>query len=86
MLSSGDVDIITEGVEDIILVPIEAVFVKNDKDHIFKIVDGKAVLTEILIGLENDEHIEVVSGLVEGDIVAVEKTDQIEEGTRISGY
>jgi macrolide-specific efflux system membrane fusion protein len=58
--------------KEVLLVPSKAVRKSRSKTIVFKVQpDGKTVRTEIGTGAEDDENIEVVSGLSLGDKVAI---------------
>ncbi len=45
--------------------------------------DDTAVEREVRIGLSNDELVEILEGIDDGDIVAVSNQDKIKAGTAI---
>lgn len=68
---------------DILQVPISALFRHEGMWSVYRIVDGKAVLTSIETGHMNDEVAEVTKGLTAGDVVIVHPSDQIEDGRSV---
>lgn len=56
--------------EDVLLIPIEAIFQEENK-HKVEILDanGEAQVVNVELGLMNDRHAEVISGLEEGALV-----------------
>lgn len=56
--------------EDVLLIPIEAIFQEENR-HKVEILDanGEAQVVNVELGLMNDRHAEVLSGLEEGDLV-----------------
>ncbi len=75
---SGQADIIVLEKNNVLTIPIEAVKEeKKDKDnknktikqYCFKFENNKAVKTYIKTGYSNDTHLEVISGVKEGDLV-----------------
>jgi len=76
--------IITGGLKHIVLLPTEAIIPKEgnngwafvyNKDRIYKI--------EIKTGNEFENKTEILSGIKDGDLVAIEKLSQLREGVRI---
>jgi len=66
--SSAQVEIIVGEQKDTLFIPITAVFNKNNKEVVFKVVDeNKTEAVEIKTGLSNGLRIAVESGLNEGD-------------------
>lgn len=78
-----DLKVVTESKSDVLLVPLSAVFDYKDKDCIFVIVGGKAVLRAIHTGIQDESYIEIVGGLKEGELVLSEPDISIKEGMRI---
>jgi HlyD family secretion protein len=75
---SADVDIVTAKVENVLYVPIRAVYVENGKKYVDVMVSGQVnpdsiensiKKTEITTGINDYQYIEVVSGLKEGDVI-----------------
>jgi HlyD family secretion protein len=64
-------------------VPKEAVFQLQGKDHVFKILNGKAALAPVETGLEGEDLVEIRSGLAAGDLVINNPPKELAEGTRI---
>lgn len=70
-------EIYTQHKEGVVAVPSEAVvFAEKEKDaaeeakdHVFVLVDGKAIKKEITLGISNDRLQEITSGIKEGDRV-----------------
>lgn len=55
--------------KDALIVPEEAIVPQGDKSSVWKIVDGKAVRTEVKTGMRRDAKVEIVEGLKLGDLV-----------------
>ncbi|HEX9728005.1 MAG TPA: efflux RND transporter periplasmic adaptor subunit [Gemmatimonadales bacterium] len=66
--------------EDVVRVPVEAVFFSEGLPTVFKIVDGRATRTGVTLGLSDLSFVEVTEGLVAGDSVALE--DPVEAARR----
>lgn len=63
--------IITGEKDNALLIPNEALRYERGKEYVYKVVNGKPVKTFIKTGWMDEKYTEVVSGLKEGDIVAV---------------
>lgn len=50
----------------------------------YQVVDGKASLTELTLGLRNDFEVEVVEGVAEGDQVIIAPDSTILDGVRVA--
>ncbi|NQY43235.1 MAG: efflux RND transporter periplasmic adaptor subunit [Legionellales bacterium] len=64
-----DVSIILQEKTSVIIIPFEAIFIKDGKTYVYIAKENKAVLALIVLGIRNKELIEVKSGLIEGDKV-----------------
>lgn len=79
-----DVLIHTSRSEDVIVIPSDAIFLKNAKSCVYKIEDNKAVLTFIETGIQNKDYIEVKSGLNVGDKVVIKSPTRLFEGEEVT--
>ena len=71
--------------EERILVPADALIPRSDnKAWAFVIRDDKAYRVEVVTGRQFDEDIEVVSGLEEDQVIAVEKLSQLWQGVQVT--
>ncbi len=65
-------------------VPDTSVMIEGDKSYVYKINnDNKAIKTEINIGIRNNKHVEIISGLDEGDTVVAEGLKKVRSGGKI---
>ena len=82
--SSVKLEFITEKAEDSIYVPKTAIFKANDKDAVWMVVDGKAKLQYVKLGLKTSTDAVIIEGLNEGDKV-IKNPDIVElsEGKRV---
>ncbi|MFZ2414174.1 MAG: efflux RND transporter periplasmic adaptor subunit [Candidatus Cryosericum sp.] len=71
---SGDATVILSTVRNVLAVPVESLLSEGGKEYVMlvtKDAGGKAVTTktEVSLGLEGDEYVQVVSGLKAGDTI-----------------
>ena len=52
-------------------VPVQAILQYKGKDHVTKKVDDRFVQTEVELGVSNEKFVEVIKGLNDGDVVAL---------------
>lgn len=78
-----DVRIITAEREQVLLVPDTAIFEYEGKEQVFVVEKGKAVLREVVKGLEGDSFVEIKDGLQEGEIILAKPDNNIREGLKI---
>lgn len=63
--------------------PEQALVPENDRQYVFVVRDDQAHKTEITTGRRRPGEVEVLKGLANGDIVVVEGTQKIADGTRV---
>ncbi len=79
---SVKVEIETDRVDDVTLIPIDSVFYENEEAYVFCSKDGKAVKTTVTTGKSDDENI-AVSGLTSSDTVITSWSSQLKDGVSI---
>lgn len=77
------VQIVVERRNDSVLVPESAVFAEGQKRLVYRVVEGRAVLTEIELGQRRPGQVEVRSGLGPDETVVTAGHQQIRDGTRV---
>jgi len=77
------VRIVVDRRENAVLVPESAVFAEGGRRLVFRVVDGRAALTDIELGHRRPGQVEVVSGLAPGDVVVTAGHQQLRDGTRV---
>lgn len=75
--------IITAHEDDILKVDASAVFWRDDGWVLFRLVEGRAELTPVIIGARTDREVQVLEGIEEGDEVVLYPGDAIEDGVRV---
>lgn len=78
-----DVEITTDLRENVLAIPSKAVFEKEEKKYVYTVINGKAVATEVEIGLEGEDLTQVIKGLAEGDTVIVSPSNSISDGSKL---
>jgi HlyD family secretion protein len=76
--------IVIADLEDVVRVPISALFRDAGRWMVFVVEDGRALRRGIEIGEMNDEYAEVRSDLATGETVIVYPSDRVGEGTRVT--
>jgi RND family efflux transporter MFP subunit len=66
------------GTRKTILIPASAVLINNELTAVYRSVNGKAVLTQIRLGNENDGLIEVLAGLQDGDQITLDAYQKLQ--------
>jgi HlyD family secretion protein len=78
------VHVIVWGAEDVLTVPVSALFRKGDDWAVFVIQNGRAQTAIVKIGHRNNRIAEVIAGLSAGTQVVVHPSDRISESTRVA--
>ncbi len=79
-----DVRIVVWETASALLVPATALFRDGDRWATYTVADGRARRTVVEIGHQGGRHVEVLSGLTEGEIVVVHPGDRIADGVRVA--
>jgi len=82
---TGNVDIFIDRREDVLLVPIEAVYDEDGQAMVEILRDGRVEEAPIEVGLMNSRYAELVSGLDEGDTVITGSSGDVLESEQAPG-
>jgi HlyD family secretion protein len=66
-----------------LLIPNSALFRNRRQWNVMKIVDNKAVMQPVTIGLQNETHAQISQGLQQGDQVIVYPSEEVQAGTKV---
>ncbi|MCA9132130.1 MAG: efflux RND transporter periplasmic adaptor subunit [Planctomycetales bacterium] len=69
--------------EQALLIPNSALFRHQREWHVLSVVDGKAALQAVSIGLQNDSQTQITDGLQVDDRVIVYPSDELAPGTAV---
>ena len=69
---------------NVLTVPVGALFRKGDEWAVFAVQDGRARVTSVKIGNRNNRTAEVSSGLSEGDRVVLHPSDRVKDGVAVA--
>lgn len=69
--------------EDVLKVPLGALFRQENEWALFKVVDGAAKLTRVKIGQRNPQMAEIIEGLQPGARVILHPSDRVSNGIKI---
>lgn len=75
------IGIVVDRRDNAVLVPETAVFPIGDKRFVFRVVDGRAVQTEVALGLRRPGRVEVLRGLEGGAMVVTAGHEQVRDGS-----
>jgi HlyD family secretion protein len=77
---TGSANLVVADKKAALVVPVEAIMEKKGEKHVFKVVDGKARLTTVTVGITNENNAEILEGLKTGDKVVVKGAEQLKDG------
>jgi membrane fusion protein (multidrug efflux system) len=67
----------------VFVIPQEATIHIQDKCFVYRVIDGRAVSTEVKGISANDEHYVVTSGLNDGDVIIAENAGMVTDGMAV---
>lgn len=70
--------------DNVVRVPLGALFRRGSEWSVYRVVDGRAVATAVDIGHRNDRFAEVLSGLAAGDTVVLHPSDRVTDNVRLT--
>lgn len=76
------VSIITETIEDALVVPVEAICIDGEDVFVYVLEDGEAKKTSVELGISSDTHYQILSGLDFDDIL-IKNTVGLEDGIAV---
>ena len=77
-------DLTLEQRNNALLVPEQALVPRGTERFVFRVIDGKAVLTRVQMGLRRPGEVEIVSGLEEGQNIVADGQLKLQDGTAIT--
>ncbi|MCP3963001.1 MAG: efflux RND transporter periplasmic adaptor subunit [bacterium] len=75
------IDIVRDSIADAVLMPREAVIRELQNAYVFVATDGHAEKRTVTLGLEEEDHIQAVSGVEEGEQVIVAGQGGLKDGS-----
>ncbi|MFQ6042619.1 MAG: efflux RND transporter periplasmic adaptor subunit, partial [Candidatus Poribacteria bacterium] len=79
----AEAEVITEKHTSTLLVPTEAVFEKSGKMYVYVVKSEKAKLTPVVLGLKNEDKVEIINGVKKGDTVIVSGQIGLPDGASV---
>ena len=72
--------------QDIIVVPTSSVFIRDKEHFVYKVVDGKADLLPVKLGITEKDQIEVIEGIAEGDEIVLKGQSRLYPGIGVKVF
>ena len=76
-------DIVTRAREDALVLPRHAVVVRNNRPTVFVVSRQKAEMREVVTGLEDEDRVEILSGIEAGERVVVQGYETLKDKTPV---
>jgi membrane fusion protein (multidrug efflux system) len=77
------VSIIVEKRSNALLVPESAIYSLKNRKLVYRVADGRAILTEVTVGRRRPGQVEIVSGLDRDSVIVTAGQQQLRDGTRV---
>ncbi len=82
--SSIKVELVIKEKKQSFAVPSQALFLRNGKPHLYKIVDKKVELTPVKTDVQQRNRIEIISGVKAGDQIIIKGTERVYPGMEVT--
>lgn len=79
----GTVTIPTQMLNNVVVVPVDAVRTENDVSSVFVVEDGKVVSKTVKLGITDDRSIAITEGIAPGEQIIVKGQDYVTAGTPV---
>lgn len=81
--STVKLNLVTERALDTMVVPIDAIYYSGGNAYVYLYQDGVASMAQVEVGLEDEEHAQILSGLTADDMVVSTWSSNLYEGAKI---
>jgi HlyD family secretion protein len=78
-----EVAVVTWEEEDVVQLPVAALFRSGGGWAVFRVEDGHAVLTQVEIGRDNGRQAEILGGIAPGTTIVLYPGEQVSDGTPV---
>ncbi len=69
--------------ENVLVIPRQAILYKQNKTYVFVLDQNQASQREIILGLTEEDHVEVMEGLSEGEVIVTVGVEGLKDGQRV---
>ncbi len=73
----------TDSRSSVISVPVDSVYYLNEQSYVYRLLNGKAVRTDVVTGISDSDRIEITDGLSEQDQVITTWASQLRDGMEV---
>lgn len=81
--STVKLSLVTERAENVMLVPVDAIYYSGGNGYVYLYEDGKAKMASVEVGLYDDENAQILSGVNADDMVVSTWSNNLYEGADI---
>lgn len=78
------VSLIIDSAATALLVPEDAIVPRGDQHFVYRLVDGTALLTEVVLGKRQSRRVQIVEGVGPGDVVITAGQMKLRDGVAVS--
>lgn len=78
-----EVRIATGAIDNVLVIPRKAILFKQNKTYVFVVDRNLVSQREIMLGLTEEDQVEIVGGLQEGDVIVSVGVENLKDGQRI---
>jgi len=83
---SVDVDLVVAEKKKTIVVPYQALFLKNSKPAVYVVEQGKVVLVMVTTGIKQQDNIEIMAGLKPGQLLIIKGQERLYPALAVDIY
>jgi RND family efflux transporter MFP subunit len=80
---TGTADVTVAEKTDATTVPADAIVEKSGNKYVYKVVDGKAKLTPVEVGIVTESEVEILDGVKIGDQVVTKGVEKLKDGQAV---
>lgn len=77
------ISLVNDDAQKGILVPESALVRSGDMESVYRVLDGAAIQTEVIVGDNYDGQVEIIGGISDGDVVIINGQERLRDGIRV---
>jgi multidrug efflux pump subunit AcrA (membrane-fusion protein) len=67
----------------VLVIPRRAILFKQNKTYVFVMKQNQVSQREVTLGLTEEDHVEILSGLEQGEVIVTVGVEGLEDGERV---
>jgi RND family efflux transporter MFP subunit len=72
--------VIIDSLEDVLVIPANAVLYEENEPFVFVSQDGKAVKTPVSLGVQSEENVQILGGVTKGQQIVIDGKERLNNG------